>query len=115
MDKRFKPLTPAQQLDERVKLFDDLHTRSLAGELSGVAGVGAAVRMVRDRLHLTIADMAKVSGVAARSITQIESGTGNPTLATIEALFKPLGLKISVTTGLTTAPPPNLSAHQTRA
>jgi len=115
MDKRFKPQASAEQLHERIKLFDDLHQQSLAGDLSGVTGVAAAVRLVRSRLRLTIADMAKVSGVAARSITQIESGTGNPTLATLEALLKPLGLKVSVTTSaqaVPTAQPPNPSANR---
>jgi transcriptional regulator with XRE-family HTH domain len=48
--------------------------------------------------------LSKISGVATRSITQIEAGKGNPTLATIEALLRPMGLKVSVITSLKNPP-----------
>jgi DNA-binding XRE family transcriptional regulator len=96
MDKRFTPLPAAAQLSERLQLMDDLRAQSQAGELAGVAGVGAAVRLIRTRLRLTVAEMAKLTSVSRRAITQIESGKGNPTLGLIESLLKPLGLKISV-------------------
>lgn len=109
MDKRFKPADPAHQLAERIALIDELHALSQAGELISSAGVAKAVKLIRERLRITAAEMSKISGVAVRSITQIEAGKGNPTLATIEALLSPLGLKVSVITNPKnpTAQPPN--------
>jgi transcriptional regulator with XRE-family HTH domain len=48
----------------------------------------------REVLHLTQEALAELSGVGLRTLKQLESGKGNPTLLTIEKLADVLGLEL---------------------
>ena len=48
----------------------------------------------RETFQVTQEDLAKLSGVGLRTIKQIESGRGNPTLATIRKLGDALGMEL---------------------
>ena len=48
----------------------------------------------REVLHLTQEVLAELSGVGLRTLKQLESGKGNPTLLTIEKLADVLGLEL---------------------
>jgi transcriptional regulator with XRE-family HTH domain len=55
------------------------------------------VEMIKDRknqLRINQNDLAEISGVGLRTIKEIESGKGNPTLATLNRIFEVLGLEI---------------------
>jgi DNA-binding XRE family transcriptional regulator len=88
MDKRFKPLSPAEELQAR---------RALADELAADPGIPipAVIRKIRTTLRLTIAEYAKLCGVSARTLQDIEREESSPTLATAEKLLRPMGLTLS--------------------
>ena len=54
---------------------------------------------LRDRraaLRVTQEELAEMSGVGLRTLKQIESGKGNPTLATFQKLADVLGMEITL-------------------
>lgn len=87
MDKRFNPLTPAEELQAR---------RALMAELGADPGMPlpAVIRKIRTALRLTIAEYAKLCGVSARTLQDIERGESSPTLATAEKLLRPMGMTL---------------------
>lgn len=87
MDKRFKPLTPIEQLEER---------RALSEELAAdpAMPLPTVIRRIRTALRLTIAEYARLCGVSARTLQDIERGESSPTLATADKLLKPMGLSV---------------------
>ncbi|MBV8624433.1 MAG: helix-turn-helix transcriptional regulator [Herbaspirillum sp.] len=87
MDKRFKPLTPIEQLEERRVLFDELAA-------DPTLPIPAVIRKIRTTLRLTIAEYARLCGVSARTLQDIERGESSPTLATAEKLLKPVGMTV---------------------
>ncbi|EOA05511.1 helix-turn-helix transcriptional regulator [Herbaspirillum sp. AP02] len=87
MDKRFKPLTAIEQLEERRALFDELAA-------DPALPIPAVIRKIRTTLRLTIAEYAKLCGVSARTLQDIERGESSPTLATADKLLKPVGMSV---------------------
>jgi DNA-binding transcriptional regulator YiaG len=87
MDKRFKPLTAIEQLEERRVLFDELAA-------DPTLPIPAVIRKIRTTLRLTIAEYAKLCGVSARTLQDIERGESSPTLATADKLLKPVGMSV---------------------
>lgn len=85
MDKRFKPLSPSEELQAR---------RTLAEELASDPSmpIPAVIRKIRSALRLTIAEYAKLCGVSARTLQDIEREESSPTLATAEKLLRPMGM-----------------------
>jgi len=61
-----------------------------------VAELGATVRERRQELRLTQRALSEISGVSLHTLSDIESGKGNPTLETLDLLLEPLGLELSV-------------------
>lgn len=88
MDKRFKPLAPSEALEAR---------RALANELAADPSmpIPTVIRKIRGMLRLTIAEYAKLCGVSARTLQDIEREQSSPTLATTEKLLRPMGLVVS--------------------
>lgn len=85
MDKRFKPLTPAEELQARRALSDELAA-------TPALPIPLVVRKIRAGLRLTIAEYAKLCGVSARTLQDIEREESSPTLATAEKLLRPVGM-----------------------
>jgi transcriptional regulator with XRE-family HTH domain len=52
------------------------------------------LKMRRNRLQVNQESLALLTGVSVRTIKQLESGKGNPTLETIQKLADVLGLEI---------------------
>ena len=55
------------------------------------------VRILKERresLQVTQETLAELAGVGLRTLKEVESGTGNPTLATLNKLADVLGLEI---------------------
>lgn len=86
-DQRFKPLSPIEQQQERM---------ALAAELAAdpAMPVPQVIRKIRSTLRLTIAEYARLCGVSARTLQDIERGESSPTLATADKLLKPLGMSV---------------------
>ncbi|MCU1724602.1 MULTISPECIES: helix-turn-helix domain-containing protein [Pseudomonas] len=69
----------------------------MAGIADGSLELGAAVR----RLRVEVAKMqqtqfAKMCKISVRTLIQIEQGEGNPTLNSLNAVFRPFGLQMGV-------------------
>jgi transcriptional regulator with XRE-family HTH domain len=58
--------------------------------------IGRLLEARRVMLDLRQEDLAEMSGVTSRTIYQLENGAGNPSLQTLEKLFRILGLEIIV-------------------
>lgn len=63
---------------------------------SGGLSPAEAVREIRKMLRFTIPDMARVSGVSAHTISNIESGAASPTVATLEKIVGRAGYRVAV-------------------
>ena len=48
--------------------------------------IGREVRNFREKLGLTIAELAKSSGISAGMLSKIENGTTSPSLSTLQSL-----------------------------
>jgi XRE family transcriptional regulator, regulator of sulfur utilization len=93
MDKRYKPMTPAEQLAARLSLYD---------ELAATPGVPLkdAIKLIRRKLRLTVPDLAKLTGVSERFLRDTEAGRGNPSLSTAAKVLAPFGLTLGVVAAL---------------
>ena len=89
MDKRFNTLTLAQQLDLRQQAIDDVLAHP---EWS----LPQAVRHLKKTMRITTAEMAKLSGVAYRTMQDIEQERSDGSVQTMTRIFGMLGLKLSV-------------------
>jgi DNA-binding XRE family transcriptional regulator len=89
MDKRFNTLTLAQQLGLRKQAVDDVLAHP---EWS----LPQAVRHLKKTMCLTTAEMAKLSGVAYRTMQDIEQERSDGSVQTMNRIFGMLGLKLSV-------------------
>jgi len=89
MDKRFNPLSITQQLDLRRQAVDDV----LAHPEWSLA---QAVRHLKKTMRLTTAEMAKLSGVAYRTLQDIEQERSDGSVQTMNRIFGMLGLKLGV-------------------
>lgn len=58
--------------------------------------LGEIIRKRRRSLRITQSTLADLSGVARHTITDIESGKGNPTLEILKKLLSPLGMKLTI-------------------
>ncbi|SHL24961.1 transcriptional regulator, XRE family with cupin sensor [Pseudonocardia thermophila] len=57
--------------------------------------IAAAVRRERERLGLSLTELARRAGVAKSTLSQLEAGTGNPSVETLWALAVELGVPFS--------------------
>ena len=90
MDKRFNPLTIVEQLELRQQAVEDVLSHP---EWS----LPEAVRHLRKTMRLTTAEMAKLSGVAYRTLQDIEQERSEGSVATMNRIFGMVGLKLGVT------------------
>lgn len=89
MDKRYKPLTPLEQLHAREQLL-----AAIAAHPEWT--FAQTLRHVRASLRMTLDDMAKVSKVSRQTLRNIEAETNSPSLETATRLLKPFGLRLCV-------------------
>lgn len=57
--------------------------------------LAANLRMLRDRAGVSLSALARESGIAKGTLSQLESGTGNPTIETVFSLSNALGVPVS--------------------
>src|SRR6201999_2260722 len=60
-----------------------------------VALVSLSLRRERARTGLSLTELAKRAGIAKSTLSQLENGTGNPSLETLWALGTALGVPLS--------------------
>jgi DNA-binding XRE family transcriptional regulator len=89
MDKRYNTLTIAQQLDLRQQAVEDVLAHP---EWS----LPQAVRHLKKTMRLTTAEMAKLSGIAYRTMQDIEQERSEGSVQTMNRIFGMLGLKLGV-------------------
>jgi y4mF family transcriptional regulator len=58
--------------------------------------ISKIIRERRRELGVSQADLARLSGLSLHSLSDIETGKGNPTLQTLLKLLNVLGLRISI-------------------
>ena len=89
MDKRYKPLTPHDQLLLRQEMGETIAAHP-------EWDLPKMLRHIRRTFRLTLGDVAKVTGVSVQSLKNIEAGKTSPTLATAERLLNPFGYRLAV-------------------
>jgi len=78
--------------NEMAEMKETLYRRLATGEV----GIREATRQMRKILGMTQKDYAKkIADISPRILSEFENGTGNPTLATLEKIASPFGLKVS--------------------
>ncbi|HWH86383.1 MAG TPA: helix-turn-helix transcriptional regulator [Pseudomonas sp.] len=78
---------------ERTALIESIHDSLIQGTLE----IGDAVRRLRVEvtgLHQT--QFAKMCKISVRTLVHIEHGEGNQTLKSLNAVFRPFGMKMGV-------------------
>ena len=58
--------------------------------------IGLQIKERRNVLHLQQKDLSELSGVSLRTVLQVESGYGNPSIGTLSKLADVLGLEIQL-------------------
>ena len=87
MDKRIKKPVPAElAAQRRDQFYADIATNALT--------IAEAVAAMRKISRLTQVEFAKHRGISVQALKQIEAGTANPTVATLERIADIFGLKI---------------------
>jgi len=99
MDKRYNTLGIAQQLDLRQQAVQDVLSHP---EWS----LPQAVRHLKKTMRLTSAEMAKLSGVAHRTMQDIEQERSEGNVQTLNRILGMLGLKLGVVQVVREAPQP---------
>lgn len=89
MDKRFNTLGLAEQLALRKQAVDDV----LAHPEWSLA---QATKHLKKTMRLTTAEMAKLSGIAYRTLQDIENERSDGNVQTMNRIFGMLGLKLGV-------------------
>ena len=89
MDKRFKSIPIAEQLQLRQQAIDDVLAHP---EWS----LPQAVRHLKKTMRLTTAEMAKLAGISARTLQDIEQERSDGSVQTMGKIFGLLGLKLGV-------------------
>src|SRR5256885_15741486 len=60
-----------------------------------IAVIAASIRRERERAGLSLSELAKRAGIAKSTLSQLESGLGNPSVETLWALGGALGVPFS--------------------
>jgi DNA-binding XRE family transcriptional regulator len=89
MDKRYNALPLSEQLQLRKQAVDEVLAHP---EWS----LPEAIRHLKKTMRLTTAEMAKLSGVAYRTMQDIEQERSEGSVQTMNRIFGMLGLKLSV-------------------
>lgn len=89
MDKRYKPLSPPEQLAQRRHAIEEV----LAHPEWSLA---ESVRHLKTGLRLTSAELARVAGISQKTLLDIEQGRSPGTVQTLNRILGVVGLKLGV-------------------
>lgn len=80
-------------IDARILLIESIQQGIADGSLQ----LGEAVKRLRvEGAKMHQSDYARLCKISVRTLIQIEQGEGNPTLKSLNALFRPFGLQMGV-------------------
>ncbi len=83
-------------IEQRKQLLDEIAQLQASGELT----LGQAARRLRKEITgLQQERFARMCKISLRSLRQLEQDEGNPTLATLNAVFSPFGMRIGLVRG----------------
>ena len=89
MDKRIKKPIPSEEAAiRREKFYADVTSGSLT--------VGETVIAMRKISRLTQPEFAKHRGISVQALRQIEAGTANPTVVTLNKIASIFGLEVGI-------------------
>ena len=78
--------------EEMARMKEELYRDLAQGEI----GIREATRRMRKILGMNQKEYAqKVAGISPRILSEFENGSGNPTLATLDKIGLPFGLKVT--------------------
>ena len=78
--------------EEMARMKEALYRDLAQGEI----GIREATRRMRKILGMNQKEYAqKVAGISPRILSEFENGSGNPTLATLDKIALPFGLKVT--------------------
>ena len=88
--------------------YQDPHAERARGMLLEQA-IGREVRRQREKLGVTIGELAKASCISAGMLSKIENGTTSPSLSSLQALSAALHVPLTTSSAPSTrcAPPPS--------
>ena len=89
MDKRRTKIDREAERAFRTRFYEDIKAGNLA--------IGQAVKEMRRLSRLTQPEFAKHRDISLGSLRQIEAGTGNPTVETLEKIGSIFGLEVNFT------------------
>ena len=75
--------------------FQDPHARTEGNENSLEEAIGTQVREFRQKLNMTVVELAKVAGLSAGMLSKIEHGLTSPSLSTLQNLAKALHVPVT--------------------
>ncbi|WP_020512088.1 helix-turn-helix domain-containing protein [Paractinoplanes globisporus] len=70
-----------------------------------LATIAAALRRERERVGISLAELARRAGLAKSTLSQLEAGTGNPSIETLWSLGVALGVALGVPFSRLVEPP----------
>lgn len=77
------------------RLEQDPHEGGGSGGRLLEASIGREVRSFREKLGLTISELAKAAGLSAGMLSKIENGSTSPSLSSLQALAKALHVPVT--------------------
>lgn len=77
-----------------IRQLDQQHISEWGRVLDDVKSIGASIRRARKAAGITQDILADLIGTSARTVHAIETGTGNPSLLTVAAAAKAVGLRL---------------------
>lgn len=89
MDKRYKPLSLSDQLRIRREVVEDILNNPQWPLLQ-------VIKHLKTSLRLTTAELAKVTGISARTLQDIEQGRSQGTVQTMNKILGVMGLRLGV-------------------
>ncbi len=75
--------------------FQDPHAPARSAENSLESAIGTQVREFRQKLHMTVVELAKVAGLSAGMLSKIEHGLTSPSLNTLQNLARALHVPVT--------------------
>lgn len=88
-----KPEKPTT--DAKLPFAQDPHALREPKEKNLEAAIGHEVRAFRKKLGITVADLASATGISIGMLSKIENGMTSPSLATLQAVARALGVPLT--------------------
>lgn len=81
------------EIQQRGIILDELQAQLLAGSIS----IGSAVKRLRTEITgLRQQQFAGMCKISLRTLRQLEQDEGNPTLQTLNGVFRPFGMRVGI-------------------